>query len=387
MIKKTVPALLLLLAAACAAAAQSPAAREAVSALPESQAVIVINARRITNDALPRLLPAKQLADFDKGVADVLKQVKIDVRAVEYVVAGARFGETISTGATPDFGLVLRGGFNADALLSFVRMAQPGQHRPETHGGKSIDVYTIQFDTPKPDATPDPDAPAPKPQPFKLPSEIAFVSFGADELMVGTPAYVRAAVDARGGASGGRVSAQLADLALRNPDSLVSIAGELPAGLSNLLGLAGQATGNQSAASAVMNDEIKRLVDSVRQVQLTVTMGAADFGLQTTLRTDRPEDARALSGLAAMGLGAVEQQMQKEAASAKTAKAKADAQKFLGLLKSVGNDVRENEATFSISAPQATLADLARQSLAPAAKPAPKGGATPARRRPARRRG
>ena len=382
--KRTVPALLLLLASA--AAAQSPSAREAVSSLPESQAVLVVNARRITNEALPRVLTPKQLADLDKGVADIRKQVNVDVRSVEYAVAGLRFGaDSIAAGQTPDFGLVLRGGFNADALLSFVRLAQPAQYRPETHGGKTLDVYKIDFEGPPKDAGRDPSAPPPTPQPFKLPTEIAVVSFGADEVMVGTPAYVRAAIDARGG-GGGRVRAELADLALRNAESLVTVAGEMPAGLSNLLGMAGQATGNQAAAGAVMNDEIKRLIDSVRQMQLSVNMGAADFGVQTILRTDKPEDARAISGLAALGLGAVEQGLQKDAAAAKTAKARADARKFLGVLKSVGNDVRENEVSFSVSAPQATIAELVRQNTAPA-KPAPRRTATPARRKTVKRRG
>lgn len=385
MLKKTVPALLLLLASAAAAVAQPPSAREAVSSLPESQAVLVVNARRITNDALPRVLTPKQLADLDKGVADIRKQVNVDVRAVEYAVVGLRFApDTLSAGQLPEFGLVLRGGFNADAVLSFVRLAQPSQYRPETHGGKTLDVYKIDFEGPAKDADRDPAAPTPTPPPFKLPTEIAFVSFGADEVMVGTPAYVRAAIDARAGA--GRIRAELVDLALRNAESLVSVAGEMPAGLSNLLGMAGQlgAPGG-SATGAVMNDEIKRLIDSVRQMQFSINMGAADFGVQTVLRTDRPEDARAISGLAVMGLGMAEQGLQKEATTAKTAKAKADARKFLGVLKSVGNDVRENEVTFSVSAPQATVAELVRQSTAPA-KPAPR-RAAPAKRRTVKRRG
>ena len=54
--------------------------------------------------------------------------------------------------------------------------------------------------------------------PLKLPTEFAIVSLGADELLLGTPAYVRSALDARGGAgAGGRVRADLVDLALRNP--------------------------------------------------------------------------------------------------------------------------------------------------------------------------
>lgn len=399
MLKKTVPALLLLLASAFAASAQSPtprqlidavvvpSAREAVLSLPESQGVVVVNARRIMNGALPRVLSPKQLAELDKGIADIRKQVNVDVRALEYAVVGMRFGpETLSAGQTPDFGLVVRGGFNADAVLSFVRLAQPAQYRPETHGGKTLDVYKIDFEGPSKDADRDPNAPPPTPQPFKLPTEIAFVSFGADELMVGTPAYVRAAVDARGG-GGARVRAELAEFALRNAESLVTVAGEMPAGLSQLLGMAGQlGAPGASAAGEVMNDELKRLIDSVRQMQLSVNMGAADFAVQTILRTDKPEDARAISGLASMGLGTLEQELRKGVAAAKTAKARADARKFLGVLKSVGNDVRENEVTFSVAAPQATVAEFVRQSTVPA-KPAPRRAVALGKRKTVKRRG
>jgi hypothetical protein len=388
--KKIFPSLVLLLAAAAAAVAQSPSAREAVASLPESQAVLVINARRITNDALPRVLSPAQLADMDKGIADIRKQVNVDLRAVEYAVAGVQFSpDTLAAGQTPEFGAVVRGGFSADTVLSFVRMTQAAQHRAETHGGKTLDVYKIALGGPKPAAAAgDPNtSPTPTPPlpPFKLPTEIAFVSFGADELMVGTPAYVRAAIDARGG-TGARVRAELADLALRNAESLVSIAGQMPANLSKLLGVAGDATGGGAAVSAVMNAEMNRLMDSVREMQFSVNMGAADFNVQSILRTDKPEDARALSGLASMGLGAAEQEFQKAATAGKTAKAKADARKLVAVMKSIGNEVRDNEITFSVAAPHATVAELLRPTPPPV-KPAPRRATPAAGRKTVKRRG
>jgi hypothetical protein len=381
--KKTVTTLMLTLALAAAAAAQVPdgGARAALSSLPDSQAVLYVNARRITNEALPRVMPPGQL---DKFFGEVRQKANVDLRAVEYVVVAARYDVNAFNASTvPDFGVAVRGGFNADALLSMLRLAQPAQYRAETHGDKKIDVYTVVFDTPKDNAaaaaaTPD----AAKPQPMKLPSEFAVVSLGPDELLAGTLAYVRSAIDARGG-SGARVRADLADLALQNPDALVSLTGDLPPNLSKLFDSAAGMAGQQNATAGLMNDEIRRLADSLRQLQLTLSMTAADFGFQTTLRTERPEDARALSGLVDFGVAALEQEMNKDIAKAKTPKARADAQKVLALLKSLGNTARDRDLTLSLSVAQATVADFVKQMAAP--KPTPK-QTTPTRRRAAQSR-
>ncbi|HLL74940.1 MAG TPA: hypothetical protein VK421_06715 [Pyrinomonadaceae bacterium] len=368
--KKTVTTLMLALALAATAAAQGAdgGARAALAALPDSQAVLYVNARRITNDALPRVMPVAQL---DKFFGELRKNVNVDLRSVEYVVLAARY-DVNSFDATnvPDFGVAVRGGFNADALLSALRIAQPAQHRAETHGDKRIDLYTVQFESPKADTAADA-APAPdaaKPQPMKLPTEFAIVSLGPDELLAGTPAYVRAAIDARGG--GQRVRADLVDLALQNPDSLVSLTGDLPPNLSKLFDAAAGAAGQSGAAAGMMNEEIRRLADSLRQLRLSLTMTPGQFGVQATLRTERPEDARALSGLVDFGVAAVEQGVRKELASAKTVKARADAQKVLSLIKSLGNTASDRDLTLSLNVAQATVADFVKQMSAPKPKQA-----------------
>ena len=376
--RQTVTKLMLTLALAAAAAAQAPdgGARAAVSSLPDSQAVLYVNARRITNDALPRVMPQAQL---DKFFGELVKNVNVDLRSVEYVVLAARYDvNALNASTVPEFGATARGGFNADALLSVLRLAQPAQHRAETHGDKRIDVYTIVYDSPKggaADASPTPD-PA-KPQPMKLPTEFAVVSLGPDELLAGTPAYVRSAIDARGG-SGARVRADLVDLALHNPDSLVSLAGDLPPNLSKLFDAAAGAAGQVGAAAGMMNEEIRRLADSLRQLQVSLSMTPSDFAVRTTLRTEKPEDARALSGLVDLGVAAAEQGIKKDlAAPGKSAKSRADTQKALAVLKSLGNAVTDRDLTLSLSVAQATVADFVKQMSAP---PTPPKRATPSRR-------
>jgi hypothetical protein len=345
--KKTVTTLMFALALAVAARAQGPdgGARAAVAALPDSQAVLYVNARRVTNDALPRLLPAAQL---DKFFADAQQNVRVDLRAVEYVVLAARYDvNNFNASAVPDFGVTVRGGFNADALLSFLRLAQPGQYRAETHGDKKIDVYKIDFEGKRDDAAPAPTPDPEKPQPMKLPGEFAVV-----------------------------------DLALRNPDALVSLTGDLPPNLSKFFEAASGMAGRQNATAGLMNDEIRRLADSLRQLQLSISMTPAEFSVQTTVRTERPEDARSLSGLVDFGVAALEQGINQDLAKAKTAKARADARKLLAVVKSLGNNVSDRDLTLSLSVSRATAADFVREMAAPP-KPAAR---APRRGAPARRR-
>ena len=380
--KKTVTTLMLAFALAAAARAQGAdgGVRAALTALPDSQAVLYVNARRITNDALPRVVPAAQL---DKFFGELRKEVNVDLRSVEYVVLVARYDvNSFDASAVPDFGVAVRGGFNADALLSVLRLARPAQYRAETHGDKRIDIYTIPFEAPKTEAgaeaalVPEPA----KPQPMKLPTELAVVSLGPDELLAGTPSYVRAVIDARGGGAGARIRADLVDLALQNPDALVSLTGDLPPNLSKLFDTAAGAAGQSDVAAGLMNDEIRRLADSLRQLQLSLSMTPAEFGLQTTLRTERPEDARALSGLVDFGVNALEQGIRKDLVG-KSAKSRASAQKVLALVRSLVNTTRDSDLTLSLSVAQATVADFVNQITAP---PTPQKRAAPQRRGRAR---
>ncbi|MFL6230805.1 MAG: hypothetical protein ACJ741_18685 [Pyrinomonadaceae bacterium] len=367
--------------------AQAPvaSAREDLSSLPESQAVLYVNTRRITNEVMPRVMPAARYASaFDEAK----RMANVDLRQIDYVLAGMRLTDKPSSGTVPaEFGLIVRGGFNADALLSFVRLSQPGLYRDETHAGKMVTIFKIDFDPADKNKDENKDvnvqaADAPKSK-DELPSEIAAVSLGADSLLVGTPAYVAAALDARGGA-GVRVKSELIDLALANPDALVSIAGDLPPSVSKYL----DSPGNGAMMGDLFNDEVKRLIDSVRQVQLSLNMNAAQFGAQLTLRTDTPENARAISGFITTGVNAVEADARKDAAAHKGRVAPTQDQ-LLALIRSLTNTVRDNELLVSVNLPQTTAAGYLRQMFAeptPAKKTAARRTTTRRGRAPARRK-
>ena len=352
--KRPLPISLLLVALVSVASAQSPgAAREELASLPDSQVVLVVNARRITNEALPAVMsPAK----FNQMANDLLNQSNVDVRKIDFVVAGLRFtgGESATA---PDFGVVVRGGFNADALLSLIRLGGQGKFRDETRGGKTITIFTLDFeggDKNPPGAQPA-DATAAQPSTMKLPSEIAAVPLGSDALLVGTPAYVASAVDARAHEAP-RVKDDLVELATRDADALVSLAGEMPPSVSKYLNSAG-------ADNPLVNDETRRLVDSIRIVQASLDMTAAQFGLQTVLRTDAPESARAISGLIATGVSLAQTQIRNDAAK-RGGRLTADDQRVLGLLRTLTNTANGTDVALSLSVPQGAVAEMLREKKA-----------------------
>jgi hypothetical protein len=385
--KRTLSTLLLLAASAAIAAAQTPdsSARAALSALPESQAVVYMNARRIMNEVLPRVVKSPELL---KGVAELKQNLNVDARNIEFVVAGVRLTNEGAPGVVPvEFGLVVRGGFDSAALLSFARMSAQGKYRQETRAGKTVDVFKIDYDGEKKDENKDaadkpttdaPPADAPKPK-NELPSEIAAVALDADSILVGTQTYVFAALDARSN-GGARLSPALSDLAMRDPDALVSLAAQLPPNVSKYLD---DATG-KGAGGNFLNDETRRLLDSVRQAQASLNMTATRYGVQTILRMDTPEDARALSGLVRFGLNAMEGEASRGAAGRR--RPTRSEQMGLSIVRSITNVVAGNEVQLGVGVPQTTAAAFFSDTFGGGRGKVP--ATTPARRarRPARRR-
>lgn len=373
--RRLIATITLVVASAVVASAQAPAsAREDLSSLPESQGVLFVNTRRITNEVLPKVVPASKY----EGVFDEAKKMaNIDLRQIDYVLVGARLTDAPASGTVPvEAGLIIKGGFNADALLSFVRMRQQGQYREETHAGKTITIFKTDFDDKHKDENKDvksQSADAPKSK-DAFSSEMAAVSLGADSLLIGTPAYVAAALEARSG--GTRVKSDLVELALKDNDALVSFAGEMPPSLSNYI----DPPGGKGFTGDLLNDEMKRLINSVRQIQISLNMTPAQFGLQATLRTDTPENARAISGFVTTGVSFAESEARKDAAR-KVVATPMEA-RVLTMIRSITNTVRDNELLLGVSVPQEMVTSAAREMFAPS--PTAK---LPARRTTTTRRG
>jgi hypothetical protein len=330
----------LVLAAVAPAAVRAQDARSALTNFPESQAVLYINARRLINEAAPTVLPPEVL---QKGLAEA-KQF-IDLNGLEYVIAGARLKGDMSLKQLPEFLLIVRGNFSADALLSGARMMGQDMYTQETVGTKNISVFTLN----KP-------APAGGGQARKnFPiDQIAATALDANTIAIGIPAYLKDAMETS--SAGGvrpRLKPELVDLALRDANTLVSLVADIPPGISQQI----------RALGAPPNAEMERMVDAVRQVQMAVNMQPSVFGVQSIIRMDDAEKASALSGLINMGLGFAKGELQKDLQKASES-SKADLTALMRVVETLTNTARGNEVELNVSFQQAGLADVLKRQFA-----------------------
>jgi hypothetical protein len=335
---------LVLLAAPAAVVVRAQDARSALTNFPESQAVLYINARRLINEAAPSVVPADVL---NKALAEA-KQF-IDLNGLEYVIAGARLKGDVSAKQLPEFLLIVRGNFSADAMLSGARMMGENMYTQETVGTKTLSVFT--FNKPAPAG-----GGGEQNNPKKFPiDQIAAVALDANTVAVGIPAYLRDAIEE--GGSRPRLKPELVDLALRDANTLVSLVADIPPGMSQHL----------RALGVPPNAEADSMIDALRQVQLAVNMQPSTFGVQSIMRMESSEKAMTLSGLVNMGLGFVKAEITKELQKPNVSD-REDKAALLRLLDTFTNASRGSEVELGLTFQQATVAEVMKRQMTPKPK-------------------
>ena len=357
--------LALLFALAQSAAAQIDSHR-ALSGLPDSQAVLYVNAHRIIHDVLPRVMPPTEYAKM----LNEAQKAGFDARGIDYVAVGARLADPAPANYLPEFVVVVRGNFNADTLLSLGRAAAGAQNispRRETYGSKTLEIIDLESLNKKPEGasggtgsgTGEGDATPPKPQPMPYP-EIAVMALDANTLVAGVPAYVKALVDAAGGR--GTLKASMVELATRDPQALWSLTVEPPPVLVDYLHKVG----------APANQEFDQMIDWVKQLSLAHGMDALSYTMSASVLTDTPEHASAFSGLVRMGLLAAQTGLSSEAAK-QTRKHKdyAKTRAALDAIKGFVNRTEGNTLLLSVSVPQKVVNDLVKNEMKPSKQAQP----------------
>ena len=343
--------------------------RRALSSLPESQAVLIVNASRVINEVLPRVMPP---ADYAKMLSETRK-VGFDVRGINYVAVGARLAEPAPANNLPEFVVVIGGTFNADTLLALGRVAAGTQNispRSETYGSKTLQIIDLQSIGKKPEGADGADGQGEqKPSPSPYP-ELAVMALDANTLVAGVPSYVRAMVDAADGR--GALKSSMVDLAARDPQALWSLTVEPPPALIDYLHKSG----------APSNKEFDEMIDWVKHVSVAQGLDALNYTMSASVLTDTPEHASAFSGLIRMGLLAVQTKLSSDAAKLKPRdKNYAQSRVALDAVKTFVNRTEGNTLLLSFSVPQKAVNDLARSEMGPKAKKSE----TTTRRRPRRR--
>ena len=360
--------LVILFALAQSAAAQVDS-RSALAGLPDSQAVLYVNARRIIHEVLPRVMTP---ADYAKMLSEAQK-VGFDARGIDYVAVGARLADPAPANHLPEFVVVIRGNFNADSLLALGRVAAGAQNitpRTETYGSKTLEIIDLESLTKNREGVVTGGGSGSgsgsgegegqgeaKPMPMYYP-EIAVMALDANTLVAGVPSYVKAVVDAAGGR--GTLKASMVDLAARDPQALWSLTVEPPPVLVDYLHKVG----------APANKEFDQMIEWVKQLSLAHGMDALKYTMSASVLTDTPEHASAFSGLVRMGLLAAQTGLSSEAAK-QTPRHKdyARTRAALDAIKGFVNRTEGSTLLLSVYVPQKAVNNLVKNEMRPS-KPA-----------------
>jgi hypothetical protein len=362
--------LALLLAHAASASAQAPLdARGALTAFPDAQAVLYINAHRIINEAMPRVIPP---ARYKQMLADTQK-IGFDVRGLQYAAVGVRFADPAPANGLPEFVVVVKGDFNADALLALARVGLGTQNmksRDESYGAKTIQIIDTTGLNKMMGSGGGGDGSTPKPSPYP---EIGVTTLDSNTLVMGVPAYVKAAIDAAGGQ--GTLSASTLDLAAHDPQALWSFTANIPPTLLEQMHKFG----------VPPNAEMDRMLAWMKQLSLSQGLSALNFTLNAALATDQAEHASAVSGIIRMGLMAAQSALSEEAAN-KRGKDAIEARQALNVLRTMTNRTEGNTLVLGFSVPVKTVADLVGKEMATQSTPAGKATRRTGRKGATRRR-
>ena len=333
-------------------AAVSQTGLTSLSNLPEADTFIFINPRRILNEAAPRLMPEKDLAEMRSAFEQAKQFAGFDPTKVDYIVLAVRFRKPSAELAfmPPEYMAVASGDFSSESLLGLARSASGGKVRDETYGGKTLGLMTI-----------DPIAKEAEKNPvLKSFSEVAIVSLNPTTLAVGTTAYLKAAVDAAAG--NGRISPESLASLLRDPNALISIAGSPLGSLSKSFGLLGTEA----------NARAPRCDSKFGDFYAAVTMDATNFMLRGAMNADNPDTAKIINSLLS-GL------LRQAASSVPDMTAQS-------VFKTLTVTPQENEVVLHADIPQQMVVDFIKEKMTPKKQEAVAGESTPPVKTPAVKR-
>lgn len=241
---------------------------EALSYLPASDGIAIIDVRRLINETLPRVFasdPAK-LAQANAEIDKFKTRTGIDPRSFDRVVLGTRYTYPSPNVTKLETVAIARGTFDARALAAAARVAANGKYREEKYRGANIMIININ-DQMRLFGVWD----------MKI-NDLAVCAIDPRTLVLGTVSSVHAAIEA---GPKGRANAELAALATRDPNAVMGFGANLPRELMSSIGLG--------------NDTIAKDANAIRQVYGSIGSSETDVSLLLVARTDSAEAANNLN--------------------------------------------------------------------------------------------
>ena len=246
-----------------------PPPPDTLSYLPASDAVMLIDVRRMLNETLPRILAGDKvkMGQANSEIDKFKSRTGIDPRAFDRVVLGVRYAYPNATTTKLETIAIAHGTFDAKALAAAARLAANGKNREEKYRNATIMIVGIN-------------------EQMKMlglwsmkVNELAICALDTKTLAIGDVATVRAAIDA--GKRGRAANGALISLASRDPQAVVGFGANLPRELMANLN--------------VGNDTIAKDANSIRQAYGSIGTTDTDVSLSLFARTDNAESAKSLS--------------------------------------------------------------------------------------------
>jgi hypothetical protein len=239
-----------------------------VNQLPPSDAVININVGRLFAEGLPAAVAGDQtkLAQLNSQVEKLKTQTGVDPRAFDQLAMGLRYTYPSPGIVKVESVALARGRFNSASVLAAGRVAAAGRFAEQKYKGATVYVFTLNdqirlFGV------------------YNLRvNELAVAILNANTLAMGTPANVRAAIDAQ---TGRKINGEVAALALSDPGAIIAFGGNVPPQLLSGLRLD--------------NDAVVKDLSGIRQVFGSAAMKGANFSLLIVARTYNAAQAKNLS--------------------------------------------------------------------------------------------
>lgn len=324
--------------------------------LPEADLLFFINPQRIINDVVPKVMPAKEVEGMRQGFEMMHQIAGVDPTKVDYIVLAVRVKKPTDNlnFQPPEIMAVASGDFSAEALMGLARMASQGKLRDEKYGNKTLGLMTI-----------DPIVKEAEKNPIlKAFTEVGVVTLSPNSIAVGSPSYLRAAVDAGEGKD--RIATETLTSLVRDPNVLISITGRPWHAFAKAFGMQGTET----------NARAPKCDSRIGDFYAAVTMDATNFMLRGAINEDNPDTARIFSNLFS-GLLRYASGITKDPAAQ-------------SLVNNVVVAAEGDEVIVRADLPQQMVIDMVRKAMTPPKKvetAAPEKPKPPVRRRRTRRRG
>jgi hypothetical protein len=323
-----------------------------LSNLPDADTLIYINPQRILNEVLPKFMPPKDLEQMRKGFEEARTKAGVDPTKVDYIVLAVRFKKpTAALNFQPPEALVVASGdFSADSLMVLARMASQGKLRDEKYGNKTLGLMTI-----------DPMVKEAEKSPLlKAFTEVGVVPLNANTIALGTPGYLRAAIDAGDGKD--RISAETLNSLVRDTSVLMSVSGRPWHSFAKSFGMLGTEAADRAA----------RCDSKMGDFYAALTMDTTNFMLRGAMNEDNPDTAKIISNLFNMLMGHATSSMKDPAAQS--------------LLKNFVIAAEGDEVILRGDFPQQMVMELMKQKMSPKKDEAAAGQKDPAKPAVKRRR-